>query len=43
MKLIAHDCFERGEDFVIRTMTGVELRMGQAMLRLKLVVASAII
>ena len=28
MKLIAHDCFERGEDFVSRTMTGVELRLG---------------
>ena len=28
MKLIAHDCFERGEDFITRTMTGEELGIG---------------
>ena len=28
MKIIAHDCFERGEDFITRTMAGEELSIG---------------
>ena len=34
MKLIAHDCFERGEDFITRTMAGEELGITHASMAL---------
>ena len=46
MKTVAHDCFERGEDFITCTMAGVEQCfgiLGQAMLRQERWILSAII